>query len=736
MNSARAQQPGQPVARLNPENFLRDIASFMQSKSLPWDPNPRVSGHSIPLVQLFSIVIRMGGSNRAAWQNIPTMLGISHAQAHIAAQELRRYWDQNLAHYEHYYIQRAQRQRAEQQRTSQPLSNGDVAMPSNQMSQMRTMHPQAHDTQRFQNMQNVPNSQGNIQNVTRQATAQQLEQRQRQQNGLLQPQINHFQSPTSSMYNMAVPGATPASQAAPLQAQQPGIVADAAGPTGKKHTETGRNAATNQSPVAAATNPTEELTDTYKRAAFYRGTDPSGINNTHGGVPVAYTMEVNEVAATKETMPRPDQLGTIDVAALTLSLRSGIPGEVRLALDIFTSLSQLPWGRGHIELKHCDELVEILVECAEEQIDSLAEHATEVSEDIMISPYEELCRACRLENKALQEFPEPGTTGYNLERSVDRLLSVITIFRNCSCERQNLDSLKEPTVIKFVASAMRYLGTRNMLLRSYRNALDFTKDAVFFLSNISEVCDLPGKEEALCILHFLLSFAPMPPPSYDENAEVIFTPYDRSLHKYLPFALNGFANLLARDDPNRSFYRSVFAADSAVGMPQDLLTRAFAFAVAPVLEFSKVDDSARPFTDSRSAILSQGMLTAEILIGLIPAADSTLGRLWLFSADGFAPILLRIIGIFGAQEAYVRDRHGRRLEMHLEHESPRSMIMRLATSLLRRLAEKAKDTDSTCLLAPNGIFPSKEYMHRTLFQPGKVEEKVLVQLCALADMAA
>ena len=39
-----------------------------------------------------------------------------------------------------------------------------------------------------------------------------------------------------------------------------------------------------------------------------------------------------------------------------------------------------------------------------------------------------------------------------------------------------------------------------MLLRSNANTLDFMKDVVIILSNISQEIELPAKEQALCLL--------------------------------------------------------------------------------------------------------------------------------------------------------------------------------------------------------------------------------------------
>lgn len=70
-----------------------------------------------------------------------------------------------------------------------------------------------------------------------------------------------------------------------------------------------------------------------------------------------------------------------------------------------------------------------------------------------------------------------------------------------------------------------------MVLRTHQNLQDFSKDIVTFLTNVSQEIDLPGKEEAMCILQFLLSFAPSPAPNSAEEGNNIrfLCPSDPSL---------------------------------------------------------------------------------------------------------------------------------------------------------------------------------------------------------------
>ena len=332
-------------------------------------------------------------------------------------------------------------------------------------------------------------------------------------------------------------------------------------------------------------------------------------------------------------MPAFAELGVIDIHALTMSIKSGIHAEIRVALDTLTLLASEPGVQ--ISLDHCDDLVESLVECAEDQLELLAEHAAEVSDDMLLSSYEEITRGCQAEWTSLADVPEFGSLDYDLDRSVDRLICITTILRNFSFTESNFGVLSNPTVVNLIATIIRYLGTRNMLLRTYQNTLDFMKDAVIYLSNLAHFIQLSGKEEAICLLHFLLSFAPFPLPTVSPEG-ILFTPYNAAIHKYTPSAVDGLAKLLARDDPNRSFFRSIFSEDASSPPQPELLTRAFGLAICPV-----PDQPRKPLAiaDARKVFLLQGLLAADLLAGF---ADGPLAKAWLESIDGFAIHLLRL----------------------------------------------------------------------------------------------
>ena len=376
--------------------------------------------------------------------------------------------------------------------------------------------------------------------------------------------------------------------------------------------------------------------------------------------------------------------------------------------------------------------METLIECADEQVELLAENAAEVSDVMLVDSYEETVRGCKIEGETLQDVPAYGTLEYDLDRSVDRLICITTILRNLSFFEFNHRQLTDPIVIRFLTTVIRYLGTRNLLLRSYTNTLDFSKDVVIYLSNVSQNIDLPAKEEALCILHFLLSFAPTPPPTTAAKDEIMFSPYNPSIHRYFPPAVDSLAKLLARDEPNRTFYKSIFLADSTTLPPYELLTRTFGLAIASIPDFDtqNTESTIRTILVARGPYLAQGLLAAEILVTLIPTTEHALPRSWLSSQDGFALTLVRLVTHLATLPPY--QGHGQSQITRLQQQQEADlfpMINERGITVLRKLGEKAKDPDVPHVGLPTGVVPNKDVLVNALLI-SNVERSVLGQLCA------
>lgn len=648
-------------------------------------------------MQLFIVVIKMGGSKKihslGQWPEIAQHLHFIGPQQMVAAQELQSYWASNLAGYELFFQMQQQQRKAmaDPSRTSNYGPGGDPAL----RHEAFPPDKQPHNQPAQQLMQPPSTMQSHFQSSTKQMTPQSHHPRQPLQNGYVSPQQSQGQTRPSNMYS--VPQTS-------IQAPPHIPLAEVTRASRRDQQERGPPQKTNAWPRK---KPLAE------RDANYESTfDPQDGDaaRTWGGLemqPHGPFMEtIESLLQFKLSVPRPEELGLIDLRAITLSLRSGIRAEVRLALDTLASLSKDHSSQTPVILDRAEDLLETLIDCADDQVQFLADHCAEVSDEMLISSYEDTIRACKIENLTLLETPEYGSLEFDLDRAVEKLICITTILRNLSSSSDiNHVAIADPIVIRFMATVIRYIGTRTMLLRTHLNTLDFSKDILAILSNVSQHIDLPGKEEALCVLHFLLSFAPLPAPNGTEGKEVTFSSYSAATHRYYPQAIDALAKLLARGDPNRTFYRLIFAADTASSPPFDLLTRAFGLAIAALPDVGHINPGS--LIKARLPYLIQGLLAAEVLASLIPSTEHQLAQSWLASPDGFAISLMRIVTELGKQPLPPpppRHHQGRGPD---PDPLGYSTITERGFAVLRKLTEKVKDTDGGSKELPYGVLPDK-----------------------------
>ncbi|KAL2222891.1 putative ARID/BRIGHT domain protein [Thermoascus aurantiacus ATCC 26904] len=707
---AAIRQMQQNMARpANPEGFIRSLQKFMMSRGLPLDLNPIVSGRPVNLVQLYATVMRLGGSKKVTaanmWPAIAQQLQFPPMQYPMAPQEIRDIYQRNLAAYEQAFLSSQQKQFMDQmqQQNSPQRQQGDASGMSFQPSPVKP--GQGFDLP--QQFSQSPQPGVPVQNNMQQNAANGFMTPPKVQNK--QPQHQHRPS-ISRPAQPSVPPHDPSGQFPGPSPTQPGK---------QPVSVPGKTPGNLEQPSNQSLQ--RPIEDPFKPMVLPE-------SNLHGPIVVDELYQIGEdIARLKPNVPSFSELGVIDIHALTMSIKSGIHAEMRMALDTLTTISCEPAIQ--ISLDNCEDLVETLVECAEDQAELLAENTAEVSDVLVLPSYEEVMRGCRMEMTSLLDVPEFGSLDYELDRAVDRLICITTILRNFSFTESNFTILGTPPVVKFFASIIRYLGTRNMFLRTHQNALDFMKDAVIYLSNIAHTIQLPGKEEALCLLHFLLSFAPCPAPTVGPEG-VMFTAYNPTIHKYTPAAIDSLAKLLARDEPNRMYFQAIFAGDGATGPQYELLTRTFGLAICPI-----PDQPRKPLAiaDARKVFLMQGLLAADILAGF---ADGALARAWLESVDGFAIHLLRLSCLLSTERASPvnqRQTQAARGQADADAQAYSSIINRGLT-ILRRLAQKSKSVDgASTLRVPSGVLPKKESLLGALLTPN-VDPSVVRQLIDYAGL--
>lgn len=738
----RPQQPGmapqhpqqQPQMRnlTTPEPFLKQLAAFMQSKQLPFDPNPLVCDRPINLMQLFQYVFKNGGydfvsqSNR--WPHMANALGFNHTQLPMAPQQVKMLYERTLRAFEqHYRAMRGQQQQQQggqnvpggpggQQKMAMPGQMPPGQMPPGQMppGQMPPgqippgqMTPGQMQPGMAQPSQPVPMQQGQMQSPVKQMPP-----------GGMPAGVNGFSTPhppqgqpalqSQGRGSISAKSQTPSHDdfAVPSPASKHGSMSlpSSAHPEGQA---TAPEAQRMQFPAPFAKEP-----DEYQPCSRY-----VAEGGTHGGVNVEIAAKLGqEYQHWKPDIPPVNQLGNIDLHALTKSLQCGIHAEVRLALDTLTTLTG-PQQAVDLELSKLEELLETLLECAEDQVELLAEHSEELSDEVLISPYEDVFRACRLEQLAIKAIHVMGTQEYELDHAADRLLCITTNLRNLSFFPGNQPVLAEnESLIKFLCVVIRYLGTRNMLLRTHATTLDLMKDIVVLLSNIANYISIPEREQAYYLLQFVLSFAPTPTPHLADASKIYFASFEPILHPYLPHAVDVLAKLFARDEPNRTHYKNIFAIDAASSQPNELITRTFGLAISPIPDTSRdIRPPGQPsYIEARKPYVMQGLLAGNILASLVPDSDHTITRTWLSAGNGLAQNLFRIV---------------RELVLEFERPSirpvgqPRSQpkkdpellyIAATGTSMLRKLSEKARDVNESASSIPPNVVPRSDKILKAL----------------------
>ena len=735
--AARIQQMQRATMQpANPTEFLKNVAHFMQQRQQPFNPSPQISGRTINAAMIYSVVMKQGGSKKvtmsAAWGAVAAGLNLHPSQFPTAGHEIQAYWHQNFMPYELMTIQSMQSMQRERHRQI----GGQPGLPQHLQGEGAPMQDQYSAARQF-NSQNI--DQHGLVHARRQSGTE-FQTPVKSSTNIQHPQLNGFSPPHEARvanHHTLPPQVTPVgTHSAPFGTPTSAVGKRGSYPDptqlGPSHDEALTNRA---EPIKSSLEPLSgKIPDTFQ--PWIRSLGPisniphdNEIYQRHGGIQVSGSVLDSEIVALSQA--RPDfiserDLGTADIRAVIMSLKSGINGEVKLALDMLTILSMNHFDR--IPLDYCEDLVETLIDCAEEQLDLLADNTVEVSDAMLISPYEDLVRSYKSEMYSLQDVPEFASPEYNLDRAVDRVLCISRLLRNLSWteNERSLTILADSGVIKFISTVIRYLGTRNMLLRTHRSSLEFTKDIVVFLKNVAHKIELPSKEEALCILQFLLSFVPLPLPTRSESNEIMFSSYQPTQHRYLPSAVSGLAKLLAVGDPNRSFLKTIFAADIASTPSSDLLTRAFGLVVAP-LPCYRADLLA--IVETRMPFLSLGLIAAENLVSLLPPNEHGLARSWLTSKDGFAHNLLRLIALVSIETSL----HHQRQHPKASADTGFDLLTRNGIGILRKLTEKSKDADAVTGRVPLAELPKKAILLEAL-RSDHIDHGIVQQLCAYAGL--
>lgn len=683
------------------DQMMRQMMQFMQTRGVPFNPQPVIASKPINCVHIFMCGMKAGGSrniqSQNRWPQVAQMLSFPEPQLMAAAQDIQAYWNNHLLQWEHHWqMQSMQSHQQQQQQQRQRAMAGNVRAMTNPQNVDPAMRQGSFSpAKKIQDLQGQRLMQppAPVQNQSHIPT--------RTENAP-SPQSQMLQNNRQSAYRRPasdVPqdrGQISSGQQVSADTEQ-GIVLKSPHKIDnyyvpKVHTlDPSINPKSDPGDVQGNRTTTSAIDENSEEAQLAQ---PDRRPDHHGGLPVSdlsFQDSLHTLLKYKRTMPQLAELGVIDIRALTLSIKSGIHGEVRLALDVIVALSYA----SPLPLNECDELLDAIIDCANDQIELLAEGSHKTSDAVQLLSYQEQVRDFNTQSYVLQEVSDVGSLSYELERAANRLICITTILRNLSffSFQASHETLREPHVLRMITTTIRYLGTRKLFLQTHQNALDFGKDVVVFLSSLAPFINLTGKDEALSILHFLLSFAPEPRPIAQDN-EISFATYVPASDRYYPLAIDSLAKLLARD-PNRSLCRNIFASDSASSPPFHLLTRAFGLAVAAIPDIVNNKDHGI-MAVARNATLVQGLLSAEVLINMIPASEHGLACSWLRSQDGFSLKLMAILSATAKMPNLEPQRYrDGRMRVDEDLYIGLRMINNRGIVVLRKLAEKAQDAEAS-----------------------------------------
>lgn len=701
------QQTQQQAQQAQQAQWTKTLQEFMMKRGTPIRTQPHACGKPLNLYSLWVYVMKNGGSMRIfkenRWQQIAMSIGFHPIDQYpTAAEELSHVWREILGPFEENWTRQQQR---------------------NAQYQLEMKRQQARTGMQAPTGQQMPPANGAIQ-------SQQPIRQQGMTPGPMpgtpgRPPQNGFTPPPQGMRQATpqqIPPSTPTTlvmDGSPLQshATVPGY------PTNKPPAPVSESSFSLSSQIP--TTPQDAVTEFKPRV---RNLD------THGGINVHVMAQIGtELANYRPTVPTYAELGQIDIHALSMQLKSGLPAEIKVALDTLATVSvEL---RQSIALESCEDLLEAMIDVAEMQMEYLGDHAPEGSEMIAMLPYEEVMRLCLAEQDGLIEVAPFLSQEYDLERCCDRLLCITTIIRNFSFFESNHKQLAAPFVVRFLSSVVERLGTCPLFMRTHTNLLDFMKDIIIYLSNLSHMIILPSEDEALNFLHLVLAFAPQPLPYVPGHENLFFTSYKPAIHRYLPPAIDTLAKLLARDDPNRAFFRNIFLSETHTSPPYDLLIRAFGLAISTIPS----DFNPRVIThiiEARQPILEHGLLVADILSQIVPGSESPTARQWLSSEDGFAQNLLRMVCLLSPvqppQPPPQPVARGQK-PPPLHDPNPFSRITHRGMSVLRRLAMKSGDADESNGGLPQAIFPKRESLLGALLTV-HIDHMVVRELCSYAGL--
>lgn len=251
--------------------------------------------------------------------------------------------------------------------------------------------------------------------------------------------------------------------------------------------------------------------------------------------------------------PTFQELGRLDIQAMSRSIQSALPAEVENALNILNVIANdRRWG---LPLVHCTDLLEALMDCLDP---SNGETQQRCSTEFR--SFGELRETSRLLTLSLGHAePFLGLESFDKHIGIRQSLTVMTILRNFAFTEINQVLIATfPRIGRILSNTIkRFYVSVNQFINGDSRLLSFAKDMITFLSLISTDLILEDLDCAQTIFNFIESFSPD-----DARIEGGLTSFEISSEPYLAPAIDAAAKLLSRDAPNRQLYEEVLAGYS------------------------------------------------------------------------------------------------------------------------------------------------------------------------------
>ena len=644
----------------------------MSKRGTPIQARYAINGKPINLFQLYALVMREGTSSKVSannlWARVAQMCDLPVDSDPGIAQQLQDLYRTTLGAYEETFI-KVQLTRLAQQRQQQPQPQQQLPPTAAQTQQAQVPPPQSNIpplSQPPQQQQQVYQAQiaYMLQQQQKQMQEQQLKQQAEAENqrNIIAPQPDSTSSPKpiprrKSTHTKPTPKSVPLQKSASQNAASHAVTPPTNTPpppllpitaSVPLNRMTPEFPTSNLQNLASVNDHTGQMsrTESLHRSASPAGYVPvSRTIETHGGWDVGVLFKIDSEchSAIPKTVPY-SELGSVNIYALTMSLKSGLAGEVVAALDTLMVITGDATSGGArrsiLHLGECLDLLDALLECTDAcitTIESCLPHYCSTnghSEAIFRFPtYEQLMRSCSYD---IQTCCAPMKQKSEIGNHVAELICIFGILRNLLYYEPNQDLIgKSPLVLDIICDVI-CLVHRTMQIRDLTgifavDRMDLLKDCIVILSCIGHNVKIESVPHMGAFLSLILIFAPISECvsdeqhfSPDDTMNRVFMPLYRSSFEppYLATAIDFLAKVLVRDQPNVDCLVHMLENNLSAGAPRATLSRLFAMTMFVVPDVEAAADSAlfmalESGNEQWIATLEQALLAANVLVVLI-----------------------------------------------------------------------------------------------------------------------